>query len=151
MYLNAKTSPTNRFFPMPNAIFRIGLNAGEIAVYTYLMYCEDRKTYQCYPSYTTIGEAVGMSKSTVKKHVDGFRNKGLIETQYTTVTTRDGRTHNGSLCYTILPIEPIEQAYFQKRLRLESAKKNIKTQLEKHEKAKEKSSGKEIIHEAIAL
>ena len=92
-----------------------------------------------------------MSKSTVKKHVDGFRNKGLIETQYTTVTTRDGRTHNGSLCYTILPIEPIEQAYFQKRLRLESAKKNIKTQLEKHEKAKEKSSGKEIIHEAIAL
>lgn len=55
---------------MPNAIFRIGLNAGEIAVYTYLMYCEDRKTYQCYPSYTTIGEAVGMSKSTVKKHVD---------------------------------------------------------------------------------
>ena len=136
---------------MPNAIFRIGLNAGEIAVYTYLMYCEDRKTYQCYPSYTTIGEAVGMSKSTVKKHVDGLRNKGLIETQYTTVTTRDGRTHNGSLLYTILPIEPIEEAYFQKRLRLESAKKNIKTQLEKHEKAKEKSSGKEIIHEAIAL
>ena len=75
-----------------------------------------------------------MSKSTVKKHVDGLRNKGLIETQYTTVTTRDGRTHNGSLCYTILPIEPIEEAYFEKMLRLQNAKNNIKTQLEKHEK-----------------
>ena len=92
-----------------------------------------------------------MSKSTVKKHVDGLRNKGLIETQYTTVTTKDGRTHNGSLCYTILPIEPIEEAYFEKMLRLQNAKKNIKTQLEKHEKAKEKIQKKEVKHEAIAL
>ena len=92
-----------------------------------------------------------MSKSTVKKHVDGLRNRGLIETEYTTVTTKDGRTRNGSLLYKILPIEAIEEAYFQKMLRLENAKKMMNQQLEKHEKAKEKIQKKEVTHEAIAL
>ena len=140
-----------RYTPLPNAVFNLDLCAGEIAIYAYLMYCENRKTYQCYPSYRTIGEAVGMSKNTVKKYVDELRKKGLVETEYTTVTTKDGRTHNGSLCYTILPIEPIEEAYFEKILRLENAKKMMNQQLEKHEKAKERSSGKEINHETIAL
>ena len=35
----------NNYFPMPNEIFSLGLNSGEIAVYTYLMSCEDRKTF----------------------------------------------------------------------------------------------------------
>ena len=39
------------YFPVPNEIFSLGLSTGEIAVYTYLMYCEDRKTFQCHPSY----------------------------------------------------------------------------------------------------
>ena len=111
-----------KFFSLPNAIFRIGLTSGEILVYTYLMYCEDRKTYQCHPSYSTIGEAIGMSKNTVKKNVDGLRKKGLITTEYTTVTTKDGRVHNGSLLYTLLPIYPIEEACFQKMLQLQSAR-----------------------------
>ena len=102
--LQTKRDFTKSFFPLPNAIFRIGLTSGEILVYTYLMYCEDRKTYQCHPSYSTIGEAIGMSKNTVKKNVDGLRKKGLITTEYTTVTTKDGRVHNGSLLYTLLPI-----------------------------------------------
>ena len=50
---------------MPNEIFSLGLNSGEIAVYAYLMSCEDRKTFQCYPSYNTIGKALDMSKNTV--------------------------------------------------------------------------------------
>ena len=56
----------NNYFPMPNEIFSLGLNSGEIAVYTYLMFCEDRTTFQCYPSYNTIGNALKMSKKTVK-------------------------------------------------------------------------------------
>ena len=52
------------YFPLPNEIFSFGLSTGEIAVYAYLMYCEDRKTFQCHPSYKTIGNAVGMSKNT---------------------------------------------------------------------------------------
>ena len=54
------------YFPLPNEIFSLGLSTGEIAVYAYLMYCEDRKTFQCHPSYKTIGKAVGMSENTVK-------------------------------------------------------------------------------------
>ena len=63
------------YFPLPNVIFSLGLSPGEIAVYSYLLYCEDRKTYQCHPSYKTIGQAVGMSvtqfKSTLPRSVKG--------------------------------------------------------------------------------
>lgn len=34
------------YFPLPNEIFSLGLSTSEIAVYAYLMYCEDRKTFQ---------------------------------------------------------------------------------------------------------
>lgn len=76
---NARDIP-GEYFPMPKSIFRLGLTAGEILVYTYLMYCEDRKTFQCHPSYATIGEAVNMSNNTVAKHVEGLVRKGLITT-----------------------------------------------------------------------
>ena len=132
--VSSKQGISQAFFPLPKAIFFIGLAPGEILVYAYLMYCEDRKTYQCHPSYSTIGEAVGMSKNTVKKHVGGLRKKGLITTEYTTVTTKDGRVHNGSLLYTLLPIEPIEEAYFQKMLHLQSARISLKKELEKRRK-----------------
>ena len=59
------------YFPLPNEIFMLNLSAGEIAVYAYLLYREDRKTFRCYPSYKTIGNAVGMSRNTVKKYVAG--------------------------------------------------------------------------------
>ena len=42
------------YFPLPNEIFSLGLCSGEIAVYAYLMYCEDWKTFQCHPSYRTV-------------------------------------------------------------------------------------------------
>ena len=50
------------YFPLPNEIFSLGLSTGEIAMYAYLMCCEDRKTFQCHPSYKTIGNAVGKRK-----------------------------------------------------------------------------------------
>lgn len=66
-YPYPKRDAVKNYFPMPNEIFALGLEGGEILVYTYLMCREDRKTFKCYPSYKTIGEAVGMSKNTVKK------------------------------------------------------------------------------------
>ena len=47
--------PQPRRYSIPNEIMILGLSAGAIAVYNYLLYVEDRKTYQCYPSYKTIG------------------------------------------------------------------------------------------------
>ena len=46
----AKRDPIKNYFPLPNEIFVLGLNAGEIAVYAYLLFCENRKTFQCWPS-----------------------------------------------------------------------------------------------------
>ena len=57
----------NNYFTMPNEVFQLGLSAGELAVYSYLRRCEDRRTHQCWPSYRTIGCAVGMSENTVRK------------------------------------------------------------------------------------
>ena len=136
----SKKDASGKFFPMPNSIFRLGLSSGEILVYAYLMYCEDRKTFKCHPSYSTIGEAVGMSKNTVKKYVNGLCKKGMITTEYTTVITRDGLIRNGSLQYTLMPIGPIEEAYFQKMLQTQGAKLSVKEKLEKYDKAKEKKN-----------
>ena len=103
-------------------------------MYAFLMYCEDRKTFRCHPSYTTIGDATGMSKSTVKKYVESLERKGFIRTEPTKVITRDGRVHNGSLLYTIQPIRPIEDAYFEQQIALAKARINTKKALEKYKK-----------------
>ena len=134
---NKRDNPGD-FFPLPKAIFRLGLDAGEIAIYAYLMYCEDRKTFQCHPSYATIGEAVGMSNNTVKKYVESLERKGFIYTQPTKVKTRDGRVHNGSLLYTIEPIKPIEDAYFEKQLRAAEARMRYQNAINKFERKGEK-------------
>ena len=137
---NKRDNPGD-FFPLPKSIFRLGLDAGEIVIYAYLMYCEDRKTFQCHPSYATIGEAVGMSNNTVKKYVDSLERKGFIFTEPTMVRTKDGRAHNGSLLYTIEPIKPIEEAYFEKQLVRENARLMMNEALAKFNKKQERKKG----------
>lgn len=92
------------YFPTPNEIFTLDLCAGELAVYSYLVRCEN-KNYQCYPSYRDIGENVKLSKNTVKKYVKSLREKRLIETEPTHIFTHDNRILNGNLKYTIRPIQ----------------------------------------------
>ena len=113
-----KPDPVKNYYPVPKAVCQLGLSPGEIAVYSFLLFCEDRKTYQCYPSYRTIGEAVGMSRNTVCKYVRSLEEKGLIRTERTTVTLKDGRKRNGSLLYTILPLEQILEQHNQHQLHL---------------------------------
>ena len=129
------------YFPVPKSIFNLGLVSGEILVYIYLMYCEDRKTFQCYPSYNTIGAAVGMSKNTVKKYVGGRESRGLIYTEPTMVRTKDGRNHNGSLLYNLQPLKPIEDAYFDKLIRIQNSKMLAQAALKKYDN-KLKKKGK---------
>ena len=129
-----KRDAVKNYFPLPNEIFCLDLSAGEIAVYAYLMFCEDRKTFQCHPSYKTIGSAVGMSNNTVKKYVDRLEHKGFICTEPTMVRTRDGRAHNGSLLYTLQPIQPIEDAYFERKLREAESRMRFNNAMQKIEK-----------------
>ena len=72
-YPYPKRDPIKNYFPLPNEIFLLGLTPGELAVYSYLMRCEDRRTHQCHPSYRTIGKFVHLSPNTVAKHVNGLR------------------------------------------------------------------------------
>lgn len=112
-----KQPAAKRFFPLPNEIFSLGLSPGALAVYSYLLYCEDRKTYQCYPSYTSIGKSVNMSVNTVRKYVAELEEQGLVVTEPTSITTRDGRKRNGALRYTILPIQNAVDLHNQRQLR----------------------------------
>ena len=106
--------PAKNYFPLPNGRYQLGLSAGAIVVYGYLLYIENRETYQCHASYATIGNTVGMSRNTVRKYVQELEQRGLILTERTTIITQDGRIQNGSLLYTILPIQlVIEQFYHE--------------------------------------
>lgn len=111
-----KRDPERDYFMVPNEVFCLGLDYGEIAVYTYLLRCEDRETYQCYPSYRTIGKSVGMCENTVRKNTLSLEEKGLIHTEPTMITTRDGHPRNGSLLYTIRPIQEALNSYYQRQL-----------------------------------
>ena len=123
-----------KFFPLPNEIFSLGLSAGEIAVYAYLMYCEDRKTFQCDPSYTTIGKAIKMSKNTVKKYVDGLVEKQLITTEPTSIVTKKGQKYNGTLLYTIRPIQEAVEYDYEQRLKRFQVEQYRQKALERWEK-----------------
>lgn len=115
-----KRDPNKHYYLVPNEVFNLGLSSHEIAVYNYLLRCEDRRTYQCHPSYRTIGRAVQLSENTVRKYVAGLEEKGLIHTEPSTITTKDGRVRNGSLIYTIRPIqEALELSYQRQFLRAE--------------------------------
>ena len=95
-YPYPKRDPIKNYFPLPNEIFLLGLTPGELAVYSYLMRCEDRRTHQCHHSYRTIGRAVHLSPNTVAKHVNGLREKRLIVTENTEIVTRRGEKRNGN-------------------------------------------------------
>ena len=77
-----KRDPVKNYFPLPNEIYQLGLSHGAIAVYGYLLRIEDRRTYQCHPSYATIGKAVGMSRNTVRKYVQELEERGLIQPDF---------------------------------------------------------------------
>lgn len=108
-----KLDPIKNYFPVPNEIFNIGLDYREISLYCYLLRLENRETYQCWPSYKNIGKALGMSENTVSKYVHSLEDKALICTEPTTVRTKDGRPMNGSLRYTIPPIQCAVDLYHE--------------------------------------
>ena len=103
------------YFSLPNEIFLLGLNPGELAVYSFLKRCENRKTHQCWPSYRTIGSAVGMSENTVRKYVLALEERGLIVTEPTDVRLKSGRRRNGNLKYTLPSIQEVLQDYYARQ------------------------------------
>ena len=115
-YNRQSRNALKNYFPLPNEIFSLGLYSGEISVYAYLMYCEDRKTFQCHPSYKTIGRALKMSRNTVRKYVKSLEEKRLISTEPSSVTLKSGKKQNGNLVYTVLPIQEAVEHFYTRQL-----------------------------------
>ena len=90
---------------------------GELAVYSYLLFCEDRSTYQCWPSFKTIGRATGMSPNTVRKYVRMLEDRGLIITEPTSIIAKEGQKRNGNLLFTIRPIREAVEQFYQQQLK----------------------------------
>ena len=96
------------------------MSTAEIAIYAYLLFCEDRQTFQCWPSYRKIGEAVGLSQNTIRKHIRALEERGLLVTEPTQITTKDGCKRNGNLLFTIRPIQAaLQQNYDQQMQKLD--------------------------------
>lgn len=94
-----------RFFLLSNAISTLGLSPGEMTLYAYLVFCEDRKTHQCWPSIGRISQSTGMSANTVAKYIRQLEDKRLIDVEPTKVRTKSGEVRNGTLRFTICPIQ----------------------------------------------
>lgn len=132
-----KKETTGNYFTVPNAVFHMDLKGGEIAVYAYLLRCEDRNTFVCYPSYETIGKATGMSVNTVMNYVHKLEERGLIDTEHTTIKNRYGQIHNNVLKFHIRPIVEAVEKYDEKqmqKLQEQSAKANAQKALEEYDK-----------------
>ena len=69
------------------------------------MFCEDRETHQCWPSIGRISQYTGMSANTVAKYIRQLEEKLLIDVEPTKVRTSKGEVRNGTLQFTIRPIQ----------------------------------------------
>ena len=116
-------------FPVPNILLDMDLPASAVAVYLYLLRSADRKTNQCHPSEATIAKRLHLSRNTVAKYVRLLEERGLIITEHTKIITKNGIKKNGSLLYTISPLQEVmEQHYEQQFNALERTTERRKVQ-----------------------
>ena len=116
-------------FPVPNILLDMDLPASAVAVYLYLLRSADRKTDQCHPSEATIAKRLHLSRNTVAKYVRLLEERGLIITEHTKIITKNGIKKNGSLLYTIIPLQKVmEQHYEQQFNALERTTERQKVQ-----------------------
>ena len=120
MLTNNATKSRGNCFTVPNLIYNLDLSMGALAVYGFLLRLEDRKPgkdqYTCHPSYATTASAIKRSTRSVAKYVQELVEAGLILTEPTSVTTKDGRKWNGNLRYIIRPIRCAVDLYNERQL-----------------------------------
>ena len=111
---------TGKFFSLPNEIFFLDLGHGAITVYSYLLYCEDRSSHQCHPSYKTISASVRLSVNTVMKLIAKLADRQFITKEHTSYADSQGMKWNGNNSYTILPIQKaVDHSYERQMVKLE--------------------------------
>ena len=87
------------YTPVPNEVYHIGLTAGAIAVYGYLLHIENRQTFKCYAGYKTISKAVKMSANTVRKYVEELETRHLIRTEQTSCVS--SQVKRAKICHKV--------------------------------------------------
>ena len=100
-------------FPVPNILLDMDLPASAVAVYFYLLRSADRKTDQCHPSEATIAKRLHLSRNTVAKYVRLLEERGLIITERTKIITKNDIKKNGSLLYTISPLQKVMEQHYE--------------------------------------
>ncbi len=113
---HSKYGEHGNFFSLPNELFLLGLSAGELAVYSFLKRCENRRTHQCWPSIKTIGEAVGMSENTVRKYIRRLEDRDMVCTESTEVITKTSGKRNGNLLFTLRPVQEVIDEHYARQL-----------------------------------
>ncbi len=116
-------------FPVPNELLDFDLPGGSIAVYIFLLRHADRRTGQCHPSTATMAKNLHYCRNTVASYVRLLEERGLIVTEHTKIITKNGIKKNGSLLYTIIPLQEVmEQHYEQQFNALERTAERRKAQ-----------------------
>ena len=121
-------------FPVPNELLEFDLPGGAISVYIYLLRHADRRTGQCHPSTATIARTLHYCRNTVANHVQLLEERGLIMTENTQIITKRGIKKNGNLRYTIIPMQVVMSAYYERQLEkaeLAAAQQKVKAKAEK--------------------
>src|SRR5699024_10117300 len=119
-------SPLGHYFLLPNEIFTLGHSPGGLSIYAYLMFCEDSETHQCWPSIGRIGQHTGMSANTGAKYIRQLEEKQLIDVEPTKVRTKSGEVRNGTLQFTIRPIQEAVNYHPERQLAGLPQKKHTK-------------------------
>ena len=119
-------SPLGHYFLLPNEIFTLGLSPGELSIYAYLMFCEDGETHQCWPSIGKICQHTGMSANTAAKYIRQLEERQLIDVEPTKVRMKSGEVRNGTLQFTIRPIQEAVNYHLERQLAGLPQKKHTK-------------------------
>lgn len=106
-----------QYFTLPNEIFMLKISPGALCVYAFLLYCENRQTRKCHPSYKTICAHTGMSIATAERCVSELVEAQLIAVERTTYFRRNCK-RVGNNEYIILPVWKATELCYQKQLAL---------------------------------
>lgn len=91
--------PTKNFYMMPNEVFNLGLDPYEFMILSYLVRRMNSES-ECWPSFKTMSEDLGISISTLEKRIPKMEKRGLISVRK---HTTEGKHQNN--VYTIYSLE----------------------------------------------
>ena len=91
--------PTKNFYMMPNNVFSLNLDPYEFMILSYMVRRMNADS-ECWPSFKTMSEDLGISISTLEKCIPKMEKRGLISVRK---HTTEGKHQNN--VYTIYSLE----------------------------------------------